>query len=89
MVHLLIDDLPQIIVFFLEKISWKSKKQSLLSQSTAESKYRAMINVSCELVWIIDLLTELDFALECPLRLYCDNQAAIHIAQNPVFHEHT
>ena len=47
-----------------------------------------MANVTCELVWIKDLLTELDFAPLCPMILYCDNQI-IHIAENPVFHEST
>ena len=34
-----------------------------------------------------DLLTELGFAPECPMRLYCDNQVPIHVAENPTFHE--
>ncbi|CAN1160124.1 Retrovirus-related Pol polyprotein from transposon RE1, partial [Linum perenne] len=24
-----------------------------------------------------------------PVSIYCDNRSAIHIAENPVFHEHT
>jgi len=44
-----------------------------------------MTNVTCELVWVRDLLTELHFAPEYPMRLYCDNR--VHIAENSVFHE--
>jgi len=44
-----------------------------------------MTNVTCELVWVRDLLTKLGFAPECHMKLYCDN----HIAENSVFHEHT
>ena len=48
-----------------------------------------MINVTCEFVWIRDLLSVLNFAQECPVRLYCNNQVAVHIVENSVFHEHT
>lgn len=33
-------------------VSWKSKKQSVVARSSAESEYRAMAQVTCELVWI-------------------------------------
>ena len=38
---------------------------------SAESEYPAMASVTCEMVWIRDLLTEFDS--ECPMRLYSDN----------------
>ena len=44
-----------------------------------------MANVTCELVWIRDLLSELDLTTECPIRLYYDNHVVIHIAENLVF----
>ncbi|XP_059285043.1 uncharacterized mitochondrial protein AtMg00810-like [Lycium ferocissimum] len=40
-------------------ISWKSKKQSTVSRSTAESEYRSMAGTVFELVWIHGLLLEL------------------------------
>jgi len=48
-----------------------------------------MANVTCEIVWVRDLSTLLDFAPESPIRLYCHNQTAIHIVENPIFHEPT
>jgi len=48
-----------------------------------------MTNVTCESIWIRDLLTKLGFTPECLMRLYCDNQVAIYIVENPVFHERT
>ena len=61
----------------------------MVSRSSAGSEYRAMVNVTCELIWIRHLLTEFDFAPEYPMRLYCDNQVVIHITENSVFHKRT
>jgi len=61
----------------------------VVSQSSAKSKYPTMENVTCELVWVKDLLTEIGFAPEYPIKLYCDNQAVINITENSVFHERT
>ena len=40
-------------------------------------------------MWINHLLEELKFVLKVPMTMHCDNQATIHIASNPVFHELT
>jgi hypothetical protein len=42
-------------------ITWKSKKQSVVSRSSAEAEYRAMAQALCELMWIKHLLEELRF----------------------------
>ncbi|GAV59353.1 LOW QUALITY PROTEIN: hypothetical protein CFOL_v3_02884, partial [Cephalotus follicularis] len=70
-------------------VSWKSKKQSVVTRSSVESEYRAMANVTCELMWTRQLLSELGFGDPSPMQLWCDNQAAIHIGSNPVFHKRT
>ena len=38
-------------------------------------------------MWIKHLLGELKFVVKMPMTMHCDNQAAIHIASNLVFHE--
>jgi len=70
-------------------ISWKTKKQTTVSRSSAEAEYRAMATVTSELIWLKSLLGSLGVFLKDPIPLYCDNQAALHIARNPVFHERT
>lgn len=70
-------------------VSWKSKKQAVVSRSTAEAEYRSMANATCEIVWVTGLLKDLGVEQEGPALLYCDNQAALHIAANQVYHERT
>lgn len=70
-------------------VSWKSKKQQIVSLSSAEAEYRAMCMVTKELIWISNLLKDLRVPFIPPAYLYCDNTAALHIASNSVFHERT
>nr|GEY07236.1 hypothetical protein [Tanacetum cinerariifolium] len=57
--------------------------------ATSKAEYRAMATTSCEMVWLKRLLNNLGCTCSTPMTLFCDNQAAIHIAANPVFHERT
>ncbi|KAL4312901.1 hypothetical protein GQ457_01G023630 [Hibiscus cannabinus] len=38
-------------------ISWRSKKHTIVSQSSCEAEYKAMASVTCELVWLATLLS--------------------------------
>lgn len=70
-------------------VSWKTKKQHVVSRSSAEAEYRSMALTLCEVKWIMELMRSLGIRQSSPTSLYCDNQAALHIAANPVFHERT
>ena len=70
-------------------VTWHSKKQPVVTRSSVEAEFRSMANGVSELIWIRRLLTELEILFESPMRLYCDNQAAISIANNPVQHDRT
>lgn len=70
-------------------ISWKTKKQSVVSRSSAEAEYRAMASTVSEILWLRWLLQDLGSKQTGPTSLLCDNQAARQIANNPVFHERT
>ncbi|RVW46393.1 Retrovirus-related Pol polyprotein from transposon RE1 [Vitis vinifera] len=48
-----------------------------------------MTTTTCELKWLKGLLRSLGVDHFGPMSLYCDNQAALHIATNPVYHERT
>ena len=60
--------------------------KSVVSRSSAEAEYHAMASGPSELIWILNLLRFLGCSVS-PARLYCDNQAALHIANNSVFHD--
>ncbi|RVW30661.1 Retrovirus-related Pol polyprotein from transposon RE1 [Vitis vinifera] len=70
-------------------VTWRSKKQSVVARSSAEAEFRAMAQGICEGIWLNGLLEELRVPLKHPMVLYCDNQAAISIAKNPVHHDRT
>lgn len=78
-----------VLQFGKSPVSSKSKKQPTVSKSSSESEYRAMVSASAEVTWMVRLLTELGVTNLLPVTLHCDNQSAIHIAKNPVFHERT
>ena len=70
-------------------VSWRSKKQTNVSRSSAETEYRAMENTCLELSWIRYILQDLRVSQKTPASLFCDNQAALYIAASPVYHEQT
>ena len=48
-----------------------------------------MSQASAELTWLVRLLEEVGVSSLRPVTLYCDNQSAIYIGRNPVFHKRT
>ncbi|GKE01593.1 hypothetical protein Tco_1389576 [Tanacetum coccineum] len=70
-------------------ISWKSKKQNILSKSSTGAEYRAFASVTSEVIWILKFLKDLKIKNLLPVDLHCDSNSAIKIAVNLVFHERT
>nr|GEU90822.1 cysteine-rich RLK (receptor-like protein kinase) 8 [Tanacetum cinerariifolium] len=63
-------------------VSWKAKKHE-------EAEYRAMALTCCEVTWLVSLFKDPGITNLEPVDLHCDNQAALYIAANPVFHART
>ncbi|GKD65512.1 uncharacterized mitochondrial protein-like protein [Tanacetum coccineum] len=70
-------------------ILWKSKKQNVLSRSSTEAEYCAMVVTTSEIVWLRWLLADMGVHITSPTPLYCDNRSAIQIARNTIFHKRT
>lgn len=70
-------------------ISWKSKKQSIVSRSSAEAEYRSIATTVTEVVWMIGLMNDLGIKIHKPIDVCTDSKAAILLAANPVYHERT
>ena len=60
-----------------------------MARSNTEAKYRALADTTSELFWLRWLLKNLGVSTSFATLFYCDNQSAIHIAHNDVFHERT
>ena len=70
-------------------ISWASKRQTSVAQSSCEAEYIAASEAVKEAVWIGRFLEELHQTRIYPIPLYCDNQGAIALAKNPENHQRT
>ncbi|KAL2240897.1 UNVERIFIED_CONTAM: Retrovirus-related Pol polyprotein from transposon RE1 [Sesamum indicum] len=66
-----------------------TKKQATVSRSSADAEFWSIASTVCELLWISYVLHGLHVSVPLPISFWCDNNAALHITANPVFHERT
>jgi hypothetical protein len=65
-------------------VSWSSKRQSIVSRSSAEADYRAVANGVAKASWLRQLLQELHSPLATSTLVFCDNVSAVYLSTNPV-----
>ena len=70
-------------------ISWSSRKQELVTLSTAEAEYVAATHTVKECIWLRCLIGELFPSLIPQTTVYCDNQAALRLAIDDNYHART
>ena len=70
-------------------ISWSSRKQSTVANSSCYTEYIALHNAAHEVVFLRQLLEGLHHLPPGPARLYCDNNAASRLSEDHVWHLHT
>ncbi|GJY71914.1 hypothetical protein Tco_0475617 [Tanacetum coccineum] len=69
-------------------VSWKATLQHVVALSTTEAEYMALTEAVKESIWLKGLLIELGVNLRSVV-VNCDNQSAIHLSRNAMFHERT
>jgi len=70
-------------------ISWCARKQSTVSHSSTEAKYKALADATAEIMWVQKLLAELKIQHPSAAQLWCDNIGATYLTANLVFHART
>jgi hypothetical protein len=75
------------VIYFHRTIGWRSHKQQSVALSSAEGEYVSLSDSSQDLLWCMNVLEEL--RITPTLTLCTDNQSAIAIASNPIYHHGT
>ena len=68
------------------KISWFSRKQSSVAQSSVEEECISTSMGNKEAVWLRKLKFDLFGNPLEPTFIYCDNQSCMKLSLNPIFH---
>ena len=68
-------------------IAWASKKQPIVTLSSAEAEYVAATSAACQAVWLRRVLDGLKQKQQGSTAIYCDNTSAIALSKNSVFHQ--
>ena len=70
-------------------ICCSTKKQSAISLSSAEAKYRGAVNACIQAVWLQGILSEFDLGSTLSTVLFCENKSAIKISMDLVTRKRT
>ncbi|CAK9811678.1 Copia protein [Anthophora quadrimaculata] len=70
-------------------VSWESRKQRTVALSSTEAEYMSLAEATKEAIYLRKYLLELGFGFSLEIKLYCDNQGALKLAENPIFHNRT
>ena len=76
-------------VFFVGEgaVSWNSKRQQTVAQSTMEAEYMAMNRCTREAIWLRQLMEDVGCVQEEATTIMCDNQGSMALAKNPTNHD--
>lgn len=76
-----------LFIFQGAAISWCSKRQPTIALSSTEAEYMSLAAAIQEAIWLKQLEEDFWPALsDTPMLMYCDNQSAISISGNDIYH---
>ncbi|SGZ16663.1 BQ5605_C020g09054 [Microbotryum silenes-dioicae] len=73
-------------IFYLAgaAVSWSSKRQTRVADSTTDAKYLALSHAGKEAIYLTQLLSELHISPIAAAHIFTDNEAAAAVAHDPV-----
>jgi hypothetical protein len=77
------------VFFGANLVSWSSKRQNIVSQSSVKAEYRTVANGMAEARWLRQLLQKLHAPLTKSILVYCDNISAVYLSTDPIQHQRT
>ena len=70
-------------------VTWAARSQKSVAQSTTEAEYIALADCIKDVIWARQLLSDLGRAPTTATLVSSDNQAAIKLVRNPIYHRRT
>lgn len=78
-----------VLMLSCAPVIWSSRKQTITATSTTDAEYVSAHDGAKEAVWSRAFLKEIHFKQVGPTEMKVDNQAAVHLVNNPIFHRRT
>jgi hypothetical protein len=77
------------VMFYLgsSPVTWQSQKKKVVVLSSCKAEYITGTSAACQGVWLARLLAEPKSEWCMPFLLKMDNQSAIALSKNPIFHD--
>jgi len=77
-----------LVFFGHTPISWKSRKQHTVTQSSIETEYKGLADGTSEVIWLQYLFLDLQITPSVPT-IWCDNLGATYLFVKSIFYART
>ncbi|XP_031106128.1 uncharacterized protein LOC116010755 [Ipomoea triloba] len=72
------------VYFGSNLVSWSCRKQRTVARLSTEAEYKALMDVTAEVTWLVSLLKEIGLPARSVPRLWCDNLGATYLCAKHV-----